>query len=135
MTLFVIRLRNGNCVLTAAEDEAKASENARSLGANSEVASIRALPAFTAHFVLTDLGELNGTLLDVATRAELLTHEYPMLKAAEQHSFADFGRAGKKEATDNLYSRERVSHEEQWPQRDKDIIRYAVEQERLRFSN
>ena len=136
MKLYVIRLRNGNCVVTAAEHEAEAGEKARGLGSNSEIASIRELGAFAAHFVLSDAGELTATLLDTATRAELLQHEYPMLRAAEDHSFTDFGRSQNQNSpTDNLYSRARVSHEAQWPKRDADIIRYAVKQERLRFSN
>lgn len=135
-SLYVLRLRNGNCVVTFALDEEGATTNARALGVNSEVASVRALPLFTAQFVLGDEGQLKAMMLDPATRAELLEHEYPMLKAAEEHSFADFGRdSHTTDATANLYSRDRISHEAAWPERDKKIIHYAVEQERLRFSN
>lgn len=136
MGLYVLRLRNGNCVIAEAESEAASQERARGLGANSEVATVRALSSFAAHFVLSDEGELTAILLDAQTLADLRDHEYPMLKAAEGQSYADFGASQTDSSTDEvLYDRGALRHKEDWDTRDHQLVTFAVQQERLRLSN
>src|SRR5713101_3365004 len=64
MTLFVLRLRNGNCVVVAAGDDAAARRRAKDLRADVEIATARELESFAAQFLLTDDGELTSILLD-----------------------------------------------------------------------
>jgi hypothetical protein len=56
MRLFVLRMRNGNCVVAAAENEAAARERAKDIGQDIEIASVRELSSFVAQFTLTDEG-------------------------------------------------------------------------------
>jgi len=79
MTLFVLRLRNGNCVVVAAGDDAAARQRAKGLKADVEIATVRELESFAAQFLLTDGGELKSILLDEQTLADLRAHEYPIL--------------------------------------------------------
>lgn len=90
MTLFVLRLRNGNCVVVAAGDDAAARQRAKDLGANVEIATVRQLESFAVQFLLTDDGELKSILLDEQTLADLCAHEYPILNSARTQSYADF---------------------------------------------
>ena len=90
MTLFVLRLRDGNCVVVAAEDEAAARQRAKDLGTDVDIATVRKLESFAAKFLLTDDGELKSILLDEQTLADLRVHEYPMLNSAHTQSYADF---------------------------------------------
>jgi len=69
MTLFVLLLRNGNCVVVAAGDEAAARQRAKDLKADVEIATVRELESFAAQFLLTDGGELKSILLDEQTLA------------------------------------------------------------------
>ena len=71
MTLFVLRLRNGNCVVVAAGDDAAARRRAKDLRADVEIATARELESFAAQFLLTDDGELKSILLDEQTLADL----------------------------------------------------------------
>ena len=91
MTIFALRMRNGNCVVAAAENEAAARERAKDIGRDIEIASVRELSSFVARFTLTDEGELVSILLDRQTLSDLHSHEYPMLYAARSHSYDDFG--------------------------------------------
>jgi hypothetical protein len=90
MTLFVLRLRNGNCVVVAAGDDAGARRRAKDLRADVEIATVRELESFAAQFLLTDDGELKSILLDEQTLADLPAHEYPILNSARTQSYADF---------------------------------------------
>src|SRR6266481_639486 len=82
MTLFVLPLRNGNCVVVAAGDDAAARQRAKDLRADVEIATARELESFAAQFLLTDEGELTSILLDEQTLADLRAHEYPILNSA-----------------------------------------------------
>ena len=135
MSVYVLRLRDGNCIIVDAPSEEKAIARALPLAA-SEVASVRRLESFVAQFRLTDEGELAANILDRKTIAELHQHEYPLLQAAHAHSYEDFGTS----ETDSNTAAVRFSsaarlHAKQWDTRDKETIRYAVEQERLRFAH
>ena len=135
MSIYVLRLRDGNCVVTDASNEAHARKNAEPLGA-SEVVTVRELDAFVAQFVLSDEGELTATLLDKGTVADLHHHEYPMLGTANAQSYADFGASEKDSKTEAVrFGSIARRHSQQWDERDQQIVRYAVEQERTRFAN
>ena len=135
MSLYVLRLRDGNCIMVDAPNEEKARERARPLAA-SEVATARKLESFVAQFALTDAGELAATLLDKKTIAELHKHEYPLLEAANAQSYMDFGASETDSKTKSvLFSQQVRSHAQEWDKRDKQIISFAVEQEGLRFAH
>lgn len=135
MSLYVLRLRDGNCIVVDAPSEEKARERARPLAA-SEVATARKLDSFVAQFALNDDGELSATLLDKNTISDLHQHEYPLLHAAHTQSYMDFGDSETDSKTDAvLYDSNARAHARDWDTRDKDIVQFAVQQERLRFSN
>jgi hypothetical protein len=136
MSLYVLRLRDGNCIIAEAENERVAQKRAEEIGANSEVATIRALSFFAAHFVLTDEGELDSILLDVHTLAELHEHEYPMLKAATRQSYEDFDVSQTDSAVGRvLYNIDAARYKDGWDTRDQQLVTFAVRQERLRLTN
>jgi hypothetical protein len=135
MSVYVLRLRDGNCIIVDAPSEEKATARALPLAA-SEVASVRRLESFVAQFCLTDEGELAANILDRKTIAELHQHEYPLLHAAHAHSYEDFGASETDSNTDAVrFSSAASLHAKQWDTRDKETIRYAVEQERFRFAH
>src|SRR5437868_866346 len=135
MPVYVLRLRDGNCIVVDARNEEKARESAKPL-AGSEVVSARKLKSFVVQFALCDEGHLAATLVDKNTLSDLHEHEYPMLRAANAQSYADFDTS----ETDNksepvLFDSAASRHGKEWDKRDKQIVRYAVEQERSRFAN
>jgi hypothetical protein len=135
MSIYVLRLRDGNCVVTNAPNQDDARKSIEPLAA-SEVVTVRELDAFVAQFVLNDNGELTATLLDKKTIADLHQHEYPMLGTANTQSYADFGASGADSTKEAIrFSSTARRHTEDWDERDKQIVRYAVEQERSRFAN
>ena len=135
MSLYVLRLRDGNCIVVDAPNEEKAQERARPLAA-SEVATLRKLDSFVAQFALTDDGELTATLLDKNTISDLHHHEYPLLRAAHAQSYMDFDDSETDSKTDPvLYDSKASIHAKEWNKRDKDVVQFAVHQERLRFAN
>ena len=135
MSLYVLRLRDGNCIVVDAPSEVKARERARPLAA-SEVATARKLDSFVAQFALKDDGELTATLLDRNTISNLHQHEYPLLHAAHAQSYLEFDHSEKSSKTDPvLYDLKTSLHGREWGKRDKDIVQFAVYQERLRFAN
>lgn len=135
MSLYVLRLRDGNCIVVDAPSEEKARERAKPLAA-SEIATARKLESFVAQFSLTDEGELTAILLEKNTVAELHEHEYPMLNAAHAQSYIDFNASETDSKTDEvLFNHDASAYAQEWDRRDEQIIHYAVEQERLRFAN
>jgi hypothetical protein len=135
MPLFVLRMRDGNCVVASADNEAQAKERALRLG-GSGVATIRPIDSFVAQFSLSDDGELKSALLDRATVTDLHRHEYPMLAAATAHAYEEFGSSETdSRAVHVLYDHGARSHAKGWDERDKAMIEYAVHQERLRLAN
>jgi hypothetical protein len=134
MAIYVLRLRNGNCIMVDALTEEQARENARPLAA-SEIVTARELKAFAVQFALGDEGGFAGVLVDKKTIADLHDHEYPMLGAAHTQSYADFNASETDSATAPvLFNLPAQRHLQQWDERDKQIVRYAVEQERSRFA-
>ena len=135
MSLFILRLRDGNSIVVDAPSEEKARERARPLAA-SEVATARKLDSFVAQFVLTDEGELTATLLDKNTLSDLHQHEYPLLQSARAQSYMDFDNSETDSRTAPvLYDSKASDHAKGWAKRDEDIVQFAVQQERLRFAH
>lgn len=90
MRLFSFRMKDGNSVIIYANDEAEAVETLNEMGIQSTPASVRPITRFVAAFALTDAGDLHTTLLDPGTLSELAP-DYPLLRSARAHSYADFG--------------------------------------------
>jgi hypothetical protein len=135
MSLFVLRLRDGNCIVVDAPNEEKARDRARPLAA-SEVATARKLDSFVAQFALNDDGQLTATVLDKNTISDLHQHEYPLLHAAHAQSYIDFDDSETDSKTNPvLYDSQASVHARAWDKRDKDIVQFAVQQERLRFAH
>ena len=135
MSIYVLRLRNGNCIVVDALTENQARESARLLAAG-EIVTARQLKTFVVQFALGDEGEFAGTLLDKKTLADLHDHEYPMLGAANAQSYADFDASETDSGKDPvLFNPPARRHLQEWDERDKQIVRYAVEQERSRFAH
>jgi len=128
-------MKGGNVVVVYAQDGASATEVVREMGLQDTVATVRQITSFAAKFVLTDNGDLQTTLLHLGTLNELAP-DYPLLQAARAHSYADFGSSDTDDSTKPvLFNKLERQHGKRWGQRDKDVISYAVQQERERFSN
>ena len=122
-------------MIVYAKDEKSALEILSEMGVQSTVASVRQISRFVANFALTDAGELRTTLLDPRTLNEFMS-DYPLLKAARAQSYADFGSSSRDNRSEPvLFDETTRRHSHDWNQRDKDLIGYAVQQERERFSN
>jgi hypothetical protein len=135
MSIYVLRLRDGNCIFVSAETEDRARQAAKTL-AGDEIVSIRMMDSFAVQFSLTDEGDLQGTLLDNKTLSELYRHEYPMLSAARAQSYAEFATSDTDDASrEVLFDPAASRHAKNWDTHDKDIVQFAVEQERMRFSH
>lgn len=126
MTLFILRMKNGDCLITSADDERSAVEIGKRMGLQSELASVRPIAHFVAQFTLTTTGQLRSTLFDSQTISELGV-EYPILEAARARSNAVVGKKGN--------TSEPAYPLREWEQQDKDLIACAVQQERQRLSN
>ena len=135
MSLFSFRMKDGNSVIVYAQDQRSATEVLKEMGLQSSVAGVRQITRFAATFSLTDSGDLQTTLLHPGTLKELAP-DYPMLQAAREHSYADFGSSRSDDSSNPvLFNQSARQHVKGWHDRDKDVIGYAVQQERERFSN
>ena len=136
MPIYVLRLRDGNCIVSSAANPSEAAERAKPLAGSTEVATIRQLESFTAQFSLSEEGELKSVLLHQETVSDLLRHEYPMLKAARNQAYGEFGSSETDSRTERvLFDQRAESHAKGWDAREKSMVKYAVEQERLRLAN
>jgi len=135
MRLFLFRMKDGNCVVVYSKDETSAVAILNEMGVQSSPASVRPIKRFVANFALTDAGDLRTTLLDPGTLEELAP-DYPLLKAARTQSYADFGSSNTDSRSQPvLFDDSTREHLKDWNHRDEDLIGYAVQQERERFSN
>jgi hypothetical protein len=135
MSIYVLRLRDGNCIVVSADTEERARQGAKTL-AGDEIVSARRMDSFAVQFTLTDEGDLQGLLLDKPTVSELYQHEYPMLGAARAQSYAEFGSSDTDDASHEvLFDSTASRHSKAWDRHDKEIVSFAVEQERMRFSH
>jgi hypothetical protein len=136
MRLFALRLRDGNCLIIAGNSEADALHRAQALRRDSNIVSCREMENFAAEFVLGDEGDLKTVLQDAGTLAELRAFEYPMLDAAINQSYADFNSSATDSRTEPvLFDSHARDHVAGWDERDRDIVRFSVDQERQRFSH
>ena len=128
-------MKDGNCVIIYAKDEKSAVQILSDMGVQNTVARVREISRFVANFALSDAGDLQTTLLDPHTLNELMP-DYPLLQAARTQSYADFGSSNRDNKSEPvLFDENTRQHAHDWNQRDKDLIGYAVQQERERFSN
>ena len=135
MHLFLFRMKDGNCVIVYAKDETSAAAILTEMGVQSSSAGVRPIKRFVANFALTDTGDLRTTLLDPGTLKELAP-DYPLLQAARTQSYADFGSSNTDSRSQPiLFDGSTRQHLKDWHHRDDDLIGYAVQQERERFSN
>ena len=135
MSVFSFRLKDGDCVIVYAKDEAAATEILKKMGLQTSAANVRKITRFVANFALTDAGDLQTTLLDPGTLKEF-AQDYPLLQAAREHSYADFGSSKTDDPSNPvLFDDAARLHLSAWNQRDKDLIAYAVQQERQRLSD
>jgi hypothetical protein len=135
MSLFSFRMKDGNSVIIYADNEHAAEDVLREMGLQSTVANVRRIAKFAASFALTDSGDLQAILLHPGTLGELAP-DYPFLKAARAHSYADFGSSSTDDPSNPVLFDHSVRHHVRgWKKRDKDVIGFAVQQERERFSN
>jgi len=135
MRLFLFRMKDGNCVVIYAKDETSAVVILNEMGVQSSPASVRQIKRFVAKFALTDAGDLRTTLMDPGTLEEFAP-DYPLLQAARTQSYADFGSSNTDSRSQPvLFDGSTRQHRKDWTHRDEDLIGYAVQQERERFSN
>ena len=135
MPLFSFRMKDGNCVVIYAKDERSAMDVLTGMGLNSSPAGVRIVTTFVANFALTDTGDLHTTLLDQGTLQDFAS-DYPLLHAAREHSYADFGDSRAEIASEPVLFNDLTRQDEHnWNRRDKSVISYAVQQERQRFSD
>ena len=135
MSLFSFRLKDGGTVIIYAQDEPSAREVFREMGPQDTVATVREIKNFAASFALTDSGDLQTTLLHRGTLKEMAA-DYPFLQAAKSHSYVDFGSSSTDDPSNPvLFSESARQHIKGWDKRDTDVIAFAVQQERGRFSN
>jgi len=128
--LFILRLTNGDCVITMAADEQGARAAATKLSANdrTQVASVRPFGRLAVQFSPTEDGSLEVTRWDDATLDDILKSEYPLLNEAFRRANAEpFARATDPE--EPILSHLRAAH-----QRNTEIIRQGLQLERERFS-
>jgi hypothetical protein len=134
MRLFSFRMKDGNSVIIYAADEEAAAKILGEMGVQSTVASVRPITRFVANFALSDAGDLRTTLLDPGTLNEIAP-DYPLLESARAHSYVDFGSSSSETSEPVLFDDSVRRDAHNWGRRDKDVIAYAVQQERERFSN
>ena len=135
MDLFSFRMKDGNCVVIYAKDESSAKEVLRGMGLQSTPAGVRIVTTFAASFALTDAGDLHTTLLDPGTLQDFAS-DYPLLHAARAHSYADFDDSRADSASEPVLFNDLARQDaHNWNRRDKNVVAYAVQQERQRFSD
>ena len=135
MDLFSFRMKDGNCVVIYAKDESSAMKVLTGMGLQSSPASVRIVTTFVANFALTDTGDLHTTLLDDGTLQDFAS-DYPLLHAARAHSYADFDDSRADSASEPVLFNDLARQDaHNWSRRDKNVLGYAVQQERQRFSD
>jgi hypothetical protein len=89
--LYILRLTNGDCVITLAADERSAHETAKELSQDeaADVATVRRLDGFGVQFSPTEDGSLEVAHWDDATLDDILESEYPQLNEAYRRANAE----------------------------------------------
>ncbi|MGD1024586.1 MAG: hypothetical protein ABR880_17500 [Candidatus Sulfotelmatobacter sp.] len=128
--LYILRLANGDCIVTMAADERSAVETAKRLShdAAAEVVAVRPLDGFAVQFSPTEDGSLEVAHWDDATLDNILASEYPCLNEAYRRANADpFRKASDSEEA--ILSHLKSEHD-----RNTEIIRAGLRLELERFS-
>ena len=135
MDLFSFRMKDGNSVVIYAKNESSAMDALTGMGLHSTPAGVRIVTTFVANFALTDTGDLHTTLLDRGTLQDFAS-DYPVLHAARAHSYADFSDSRAETASEPVLFNDLARQDaHNWDQRDKNVVAYAVHQERQRLSD
>jgi len=128
--LYILRLANGDCIVTMAADERSAVETAKRLShdAAAEVVAVRPLDGFAVQFSPTEDGSLEVAHWADATLDNILASEYPCLNEAYRRANADpFRKASDSEEA--ILSHLKSEHD-----RNTEIIRAGLRLELERFS-
>ena len=126
--VYLLRLANGDAIITSARDGMGAREAACHLGleAGEEVVSVRRLPHFCVRLTPADSGTLEVNCWEEATLDDILTHEYPQLndaiRSANRVKFMPNADPGKP-----VFAQLREAYE-----KNKEIIREGIRQEQER---
>lgn len=129
--LYVLRLTNGDCVVTVSSDEFSARQAALKLGQDksAQVASIRPLSGFAMRLSPTEDGSLEVECWDDDVLDDILTKEYPLLYEAYRRANAEpFMQASH---TDEPI----LSHLKSAYEQNIRIIREGLQLERQRYSH
>lgn len=128
--LFILRLTNGDSVVTTALNERDARENALKLGLenSTEIATVRPLAGFSMQLSPTDEGSLEVVHWEDCTLDDILASEYPLLEEAY--------RRANTEPFSKLADRDEpiLAHLKAANERNKEIIREGLRLELERFS-
>jgi hypothetical protein len=127
--LFILRLTNGDCIVTAALDEQAARDSAMKLCREdaAEVVSVRPINRFAVQFSPTDEGSLELIRWEDATLDDILAGEYPLLEEAYRRANAEpFARLSD-------HDEPILAHLKTEYERNTKIIREGLRLERGRF--
>jgi len=133
--LYILRLSNGNCVVTLADDELSARQSAEKFGREhtAEVVSVRRLDSFAVQLSPTDDGSLELAEWEDSTLDEILASEYPRLKEAYRRANAEpFSKPAHSAASNSAASS--LEALRNWHEANAGIIREGLQFERDRFS-
>jgi len=105
------------------------------MGLQSSPAGVRIITKFVVNFALTDTGDLHTSLLDRGTLQDFAS-DYPGLHAARAHWYADFDDSRAEHGSGPVLFNDSVRQDvHNLDRRDKNVVAYAVQQERPRFSD
>jgi hypothetical protein len=128
--LFILRLTNGDCVITMEADECSARQTAGKLSLDeSHVVSVRQLSSFAVQLSPTEDGSLEVARWDDAMLDDVLANEYPLLdQAYRRANSAPFAVANDPEEPI-------LSHLKSAYEQNAEIIREGLRLERQRFGH
>jgi hypothetical protein len=128
--LFILRLTNGDCVIVTAADEPSARESALHLNPENPaaIASVRPLAHLCVQLTPTEDASLEVVAWDGPTLDSIFAQEYPLLEKAYRRANAQsFPQSTTAPAS-------RLEALQEWYEKNLDLIREAVEQERTRLA-
>ncbi len=128
--LFILRLTNGDCIVLLAPDEQTARSSASQLDIlqGESVVSVRRLDGFEVRLSPTEDGSLEVASWNDAALDSILANEYPVLFDAYRRANAQpFARPNEQQPS--------LQHLKAEFERNKEIIRQALDQEIRRFAS
>jgi hypothetical protein len=128
--LYVLRLANGDCIITTARSDGDARGLACQLGneAGDEVVSVRKLPQLCVRLSPADSGSLDVNCWSDATLDDILENEYPVMNQAIR-SANRVPFMPSPDPSRPLFQQLREAYE-----RNTEIIREGIRQERQRIA-